>query len=117
MNKYDVSRKESLWFYVILLGVLALGNYSVRYPIVGVIEFALLFVLMGYSIFRNLQIFKASRGHDESTVERFQQLMGDPKVVETLEASMSQSKIAEANKSEDEPRLIRALREVRKHHK
>ncbi|WP_154232450.1 hypothetical protein [Pseudomonas syringae] len=117
MNKYEISRKENLWLFVIVVGVFSLSNFSVRYPVITVVQIALLTVLIGYLFFRIFQTFKASQGHDESTVEKFQQLMGDPKIVEALEASLNQSRIAEANKSDDEPRLIRALKEVGKQRK
>ena len=117
MDKKYVSRKEDLWLFGIVIGVLCLGNLSVKYPIVAVVEVSLLIILTGYLSFRIFQTFKASQGHDESTVEKFQQHLGDPKIVEALEASMNQSKIAEANKSDDEPRLIRALKEVGKQRK
>ncbi|WP_189659485.1 hypothetical protein, partial [Pseudomonas amygdali] len=94
-----------------------LSNFSVIYPVITVVQIALLTVLLGYLFFRIFQTFKSSRGHDESTVEKFQQHLADPKIMEALEASMNQSTIAEANKSDDEPRLIRALQEVRKHRK
>lgn len=113
MDKNDFSRKENLWLFVMVIGVLCLGNISVRYPIVAVVEVSLLIILTGYCFFRMIQTFKASQGHDASTVERFQKLLDDPKIVEALEASMRQSTKSEDDKPHDEPRLIQALKKVR----
>ncbi|WP_122340010.1 hypothetical protein [Pseudomonas caricapapayae] len=117
MDKKDFSRKENLWLIVIVAGVFSLSNFSARYPILFVVQIALLIILIGYTFFRIIQMIKSSRGRDKSTGERFQKLLEDPKAMEALEASLKQSKTSEDDKPHDEPRLIRAFQEVRKHRK
>ena len=84
--------RVNLWLYGLLIGVLVLGNISEKYPVVGIIQFVLLFALLGYSVIRLVQMVRGDCGKDHKESKNVDAPDDGPKLVEAMREVAKQAK-------------------------